>query len=295
MKLRQIDFRWYSASSLVLFSALFGLIGMLSLHIHTVSPQEAAAGEVILGTMEEVTFSPFTVVDVWWFFLFTVIGAAAIVVLSRVALIFAGIGKGASFRVTVRMALLFAVVMLVCWLPYMLTWFPGGVYSDTLNVIDQAYGVVPLSNQHTLLYTFEWKVCLKLAGYNLFIGCALMMAFQAVVMAAVCSYTVLWLNRHGVGRVGCAFSVCFFALFPLFPYYVVSLWKDTTFSTFALWFCLCFADAVLARGRISRVQVASLCVSALLVALRATTASTSCWLPLSSCWLCAGERFARRW
>ena len=95
MKLRQIDFRWYSASSLVLFSALFGLIGMLSLHIHTVSPQEAAAGEVILGTMEEVTFSPFTALDVWWFFLFTVIGAAAIVVLSRVALIFAGRGKGA--------------------------------------------------------------------------------------------------------------------------------------------------------------------------------------------------------
>lgn len=158
MKLRQIDFRWYSASSLVLFSALFGLIGMLSLHIHTVSSQEAAAGEVILGTMEEVTFSPFTAFDVWWFFLFTVIGAAAIVVLSRVALIFAGRGKEASFRVTVRMALLFAVVMLVCWLPYMLTWFPGGVYSDTLNVIDQAYGVVPLSNQHTLLYTFEWKV-----------------------------------------------------------------------------------------------------------------------------------------
>ena len=266
MKLRQIDFRWYSASTLVLFSALFGLIGMLSRHIQTVSPQEAAAGEVILGTMEEVTFSPFTVVDVWWFFLFTVIGAAAIVVLSRMALIFAGRGKGASFRVTVRMALLFAAVMLVCWLPYMLTWFPGGVYSDTLNVIDQAYGMVPLSNQHTLLYTFEWKVCLKLAGYNLFIGCALMMAFQAVVMAAVCSYTVLWLNRHGVGRVGCAFSVCFFALFPLFPYYVVSLWKDTTFSTFVLWFCLCFADAVLARGRISRVQLASLCVSALLVA-----------------------------
>ena len=165
MKLRQIDFRWYSASTLVLFSALFGLIGMLSLHIQTVSPQEAAAGEVILGTMEEVNFSPFTVVDVWWFFLFTVIGAAAIVVLSRAALIFAGRGKGASFRVTVRMALLFAAVMLVCWLPYMLTWFPGGVYSDTLNVIDQAYGMVPLSNQHTLLYTFEWKVCLKLAGY----------------------------------------------------------------------------------------------------------------------------------
>lgn len=266
MFLHAIGGRRYSAGALGLFSLAFGLIGMLSLHIHAVPPRETAVGQVIWGTAEEVTFSPFTLADVLWLFLFSTLSSAIILGLSKAARLIARRSGKQTFRLTARMGVLLAVVMVVCWLPYMLTWFPGGLYSDTISVVNQAYGVAPLSNQHTLLYTFEWKVCLKLAGYNLFIGCALMMAFQAVVMAAVCSYTVLWLNRYGVGRVGCVFSVCFFALFPLFPYYVVSLWKDTTFSTFMLWFCLCFADAVLARGRISRVQVASLCVSALLVA-----------------------------
>lgn len=266
MFLHAIGGRRYSAGALGLFSLAFGLIGMLSLHIHAVPPRETAVGQVIWGTAEEVTFSPFTLADVLWLFLFSTLSSAIILGLSKAARLIARRSGKQTFRLTARMGVLLAVVMVVCWLPYMLTWFPGGLYSDTIGVVNQAYGVVPLSNQHTLLYTFEWKVCLKLAGYNLFIGCALMMAFQAVVMAAVCSYTVLWLNRHGVGKVGCVLTVCFFAFFPLLPYYVVSLWKDTTFSAFVLWFCLCFADTALARGRISHVQVASLCVSTLLVA-----------------------------
>lgn len=266
MFLHAIGGRRYSAGALGLFSLAFGLIGMLSLHIHAVPPRETAVGQVIWGTAEEVTFSPFTLADVLWLFLFSTLSSAIILGLSKAARLIARRSGKQTFRLTARMGVLLAVVMVVCWLPYMLTWFPGGLYSDTIGVVNQAYGVVPLSNQHTLLYTFEWKVCLKLAGYNLFFGCALMMAFQAVVMAAVCSYTVLWLNRHGVGKVGCVLTVCFFAFFPLLPYYVVSLWKDTTFSAFVLWFCLCFADTALARGRISHVQVASLCVSTLLVA-----------------------------
>lgn len=266
MFLQAVGSKRNSASALGLFSLVFGLIGMLSLHVHAVPPQETAAGQVIWGTVEEVTFSSFALVDVLWLALFSMLGAAIILGLSKAAQSITERYGKQTFRLTASMGVLLAAVMIVCWLPYMLTWFPGGLYSDTLAVINQAYGAAPLSNQHTLLYTFEWKVCLKLAGYDLFIGSALMMVFQAVIMAAVCSYTVLWLNRRGLGKVGCTVTVCFFALFPLFPYYVVSLWKDTTFSAFLLWFCLCFADAVLARGRISRVQVASLCVSALLVA-----------------------------
>lgn len=266
MRMRQMDRRVHSTGALGFFSLIFGLIGMFSLHIQAVDPQKTAAGQVIWGTTEEVAFSPFTPFDVLWFLLFALVCAAAIVFLANVVQAFDNDGKKRPFCVTVRMAVLFALVMLVCWLPYTLTWFPGGLFSDTLNVMAQALGTLPISNQHTLLYVFEWKVCLKLAGYNQFIGCALMMGFQALVMAAVCSYTVFWLNRRGLGRAGCVLTVALFALFPLFPYYVVSLWKDTTFSAFALWFCLSYADAVLARGRIAPPQVAGLCASSLFVA-----------------------------
>lgn len=266
MRIRQMGRRVHSAGALVLFSLIFGLIGMFSLHIQAVDPQKTAAGQVIWGTTEEVVFSSFTPFDVVWFSLFALVSAVVIVFLANVVRAFDSDGKRRPFHVTARMGVLFAVVMLSCWLPYMLAWFPGGLYSDTLSVMAQALGTSPISNQHTLLYVFEWKVCLKLAGYNQFIGCALMMGFQALVMASVCSYTVFWLNRRGLGRAGCVLAVAFFALFPLFPYYVVSLWKDTTFSAFALWFCLSYADAVLARGRMAPLQVAALCASSLLVA-----------------------------
>lgn len=255
-----------SAGALGLFSMVFGLIGMLSLHIHAVPPQETLTGQVIWATVEEVTFSAFSMVDVLWLLLFSLIGAVIIAGLSKLLDIFAENDVASSFRVSARMAVFSAGIMIVCWLPYMLTWFPGGVYSDTLNVIAQASGTAPLSNQHTLLYSLEWYVCLKLARDHVFIACALMMGFQALVMAAVCSYTASWLNRHGLGRAGFVLTVAFFALCPLFPYYVVSLWKDTTFSAFTLWYCICFADAVLARGQIARMKVAALCLSTLLVA-----------------------------
>lgn len=170
MFLHAIGGRRYSAGALGLFSLAFGLIGMLSLHIHAVPPRETAVGQVIWGTAEEVTFSPFTLADVLWLFLFSTLSSAIILGLSKAARLIARRSGKQTFRLTARMGVLLAVVMVVCWLPYMLTWFPGGLYSDTIGVVNQAYGVVPLSNQHTLLYTFEWKVCLKLAGYNLFLA-----------------------------------------------------------------------------------------------------------------------------
>jgi len=47
---------------------------------------------------------------------------------------------------------IFALVILICWMPYILTYFPGGIYSDTISTISQAMGWAEFNNHNPILY-----------------------------------------------------------------------------------------------------------------------------------------------
>lgn len=142
-------------------------------------------------------------------------------------------------------------VLLLLWLPYLLTYMPGAVFADGFASIKQVLNGT-FSNHHPILYTFFVGVCIRIGELlvpgSINAGIAVYTAVQTAIMAAVMAYSIVWLYKKGIRAAYCAACLLFIALFPLFPYYAVATWKDTLFSLALYLYALCHADIMLSRG-----------------------------------------------
>ncbi len=148
-------------------------------------------------------------------------------------------------------------ILLICaWSPYILSYFPGGVYPDTATCIGQARSGA-YNNQQPLLYTMLFKICIIIAGeLN---AVMLFSILQIIFMAACFSYILYRLNLHVVNKFVLVLVLIYFALFNLIPLYVVSLWKDSLFSVALLMYIFKLTESVLlskdAPERLEIVQI----------------------------------------
>lgn len=150
--------------------------------------------------------------------------------------------------------LLCVVVLCVCWSPYYLACYPGGVFSDTFNAIRQVYWG-GLNNQQPILYTLMVGAFIKASeatGHGLTVAIGAFCAVQFLLMAYVCAVILGRLRPACVPKVILLLSFLFFAFFPLIPAYAVSIWKDVPFTLALVMFCLALYDAARARGAGSR-------------------------------------------
>ena len=148
-------------------------------------------------------------------------------------------------------------ILLICaWSPYILSYFPGGVYPDTATCIGQARSGA-YNNQQPLLYTMLFKICIIIAG-ELY-AVMLFSILQIIFMAACFSYILYRLNLHDVNKFVLVLVLLYFALFNLIPLYVVSLWKDSLFSVALLMYIFKLTESVLlskdAPERLEIVQI----------------------------------------
>lgn len=143
------------------------------------------------------------------------------------------------------------IVLLICWLPYLLTFFPGGIYSDTRASIYQALGKVRLHNHHPILYAFLWSIFLGIG--NLFggiqAGINLFSIFQVLCMSLVLAYSIYWLYKKNIKTLYIVLITAFFGLYKLIPLYAVSLWKDIPFCLVMLLYSIFIAEIIYEKGK----------------------------------------------
>lgn len=147
-------------------------------------------------------------------------------------------------------------VLVVCWLPYLLSCMPGGIYSDTftaLNMVDHMdqVGYHALTNHHPILYTLILRLFVlagRWLGKGLFFSMGMFTVCQYTLMAAILSYLLVWMYRRRAPRWLLAGLLVVLALFPLFPLYAISVWKDTPFSLVTLLFILCLGELAYDRS-----------------------------------------------
>lgn len=147
------------------------------------------------------------------------------------------------------------VLLLIAWMPYLLSYFPGGVYVDTFGVIDMAYGMDDygmqyLNNHHPILYTLLWRGAIlvgRVFDDSLFFAVSVFQIVQYIVMASVIAYLIVWARANGLNKPMTIVMLLFLMFFPLFPLYAISLWKDTLFSLALLLFVIVVADGILKR------------------------------------------------
>ena len=241
----KIRIKWFYC----IFSALFSLMLVFSMHVFY-DPEG-------MGTVDNVYFKDLHIVDLFvWIILFTLI----YVVISflpkvRKEVFFGTKREGkciAQFFITF-------FVMVVCYFPYVASFWPGGVYSDTMGSIEIALGLEKMTSHEPIGYTLLWMIMYKIAGGSLNPGdygaMYLFTVVQTLAMILLLSFFVNWLYRRGLKKLVCVAITLFFSLCSLYPFYCVSLWKDTVFGMIIFgysWFLYCFIENIKVKEDISK-------------------------------------------
>ncbi len=140
----------------------------------------------------------------------------------------------------------FAVVAL-CWLPYLLAYYPGSLSWDATNQLNMFFGVETWYNNHPVFSTLLMGVCVS-AGRGLGsdnLGLFIYVLLQSGVLAFACAYSVRCMARWGAHPCARALALGFFALVPIWPFFAQWVVKDTLYIALALIFACRVMDLCL--------------------------------------------------
>lgn len=141
--------------------------------------------------------------------------------------------------------ILWGIIMLV-WLPYFLKYCPAIITPDSLDQIYQTQGINVLSNHHPVFHTFIIAIALnigKLIGnYN--VGVAIFTVFQMLALSAIFAFTLYTMSKKNINNGIKIGTFIFFAFYPIFGMYSITIWKDIPFAIVMLLFILQLVDLV---------------------------------------------------
>ena len=126
----------------------------------------------------------------------------------------------------------FALVLLACWTPVLLAYFPGMLNYDIVVEYDQHrlhtfYAINPLLYSVLQLALIDLGELLHSAAFGLFLTTVARMLCFAFALAYACAFA----QRRGAPRRALALMTAFFALHPVFSVMAVSTNKDVPFAS----------------------------------------------------------------
>jgi hypothetical protein len=162
-------------------------------------------------------------------------------------------------------------VIFLCWLPYLIVFFPGCFSPDSIDEFAQGLGVWTFSAHHTIIHTLLMSAFIRLGdtlgSHNS--GAALYSLTQMVIMSSIFSFTLRYLAYRGVCSSVRAFLFVYFALYPVNAFYSITGWKDVIFGGLCLLFFILLVEIFRRPEEMlySKVRVAMICVVAVLFTL----------------------------
>lgn len=152
------------------------------------------------------------------------------------------------------------VIMLLCWLPYIVAYYPSILSPDPSFQIKQFLGVpnkystyvvlidpnVIITNHHPVLHTVLLggftKIGMMLGSTNL--GLFMFQTFQTIILLLILAYSISYMNKQKIPiwiQIG---ALIFYCLNPIFPFYAMSAVKDVLFSSFVLLYMILLYDVI---------------------------------------------------
>ena len=134
-----------------------------------------------------------------------------------------------------------AGIIFIAYIPYLLNEYPGIISPDSCIEIMTGLGyVTPISNHHPVFHALIISIAMnigKLIG-NYTTGIAIYSIMQMIFTACVFSYTIYYMAKKNINiwlRVIC---LVFFAFYPPFAAYSVTMWKDVPFGLMMMLFTI---------------------------------------------------------
>lgn len=231
---------------LMIFSCLFSLSIVLGDHIHV--------EDAYSGTIEKNYMLPFDFLDLIAAF-FIAFGIYELIkfgflIINRLAKTIK-IFFMPENKISIKLVVIIGICIFAAWLPYLIVYYPGYIFGDTLYSILQAIGSSPLDNHHPVFYTLFIKACLKignfLGGGNT-LGCAIYCLIQMLYMSICISYVTSWLySRFKLSKFFLIILLMFYGITPYFAQLSIAMWKDPIFSTTLAVLTVLLADIVLKK------------------------------------------------
>lgn len=148
---------------------------------------------------------------------------------------------------TKKVLIFWGIMIVVTWLPYYLSYYPGGIYADTFGSISYSLNGV-LTNRHPFLYNVLIGAAIKCGqavGKDLNWSMGLFLAMQMILLEAEFIYFLYWMLAKKINRAVRIAIMLFLTFFPLIPLYGISVWKDTPFCMAVLLWSIFMVDLYL--------------------------------------------------
>lgn len=138
----------------------------------------------------------------------------------------------------------YGLVLLLCWLPILLAYFPGMLNYDFPGEYGQ-HLEGGYSSLHPLLHSalVNGVITLGESLHSRTFGLFLMTILQMTLFAAALAYACAFAQRRGASRMALAAMTALFGLHPVFSVMALSMTKDTLFAAALLVFSLLIWEA----------------------------------------------------
>ncbi len=124
-------------------------------------------------------------------------------------------------------------ILLLCWLPHIVTQAPGVIETTAGQQIREAFGELPYTDDNPIFHTLLLKLLIKgslFVGLDATAAVLVVSLSQIVPLALALVWTLAIARRMGVPRALVWAMLGFYALCPLFAYYGFFIVKDVPFA-----------------------------------------------------------------
>ena len=152
-------------------------------------------------------------------------------------------------NITYKQLVLLALVILLCWLPYMILFYPGCANPDVQDQLGQFFHNETMcwtrkyvnlvnpqhsywNNHHPVFHTLVLGIFAQFGKQigHISVGIFLLTLIQMILMAGIFAYILLYLKKMNFNNVVLGVVFVFYAFWPLAPLTTMSLCKDTLFT-----------------------------------------------------------------
>ena len=124
-------------------------------------------------------------------------------------------------------------VLLICRLPYLLSFFPGGVVGDAAETLEFAIRTEAINSRWGVAQILVFRLFLalgRLFSPDVNIGIFLYSLCSCLLYSAACAAVIVTLRKKGFPSLLLILFLFIYAFFGHYASYSISLWKDSLFS-----------------------------------------------------------------
>lgn len=158
------------------------------------------------------------------------------------------IKKTKLYKLFLKHPFLFSLIfILICWLPYIISFYPSILSPDPSFQIKQYFKIpnkystyvvlldpnVLITNHHPVIHTLLLGTCVKIGKIinNVNLGFFIYSLIQTLILSSVLAYTIKFMNDLKLNKKYLLFALIIYSFVPIFPFYAMSAVKDVIFGS----------------------------------------------------------------